>query len=114
MLFLAGVMSTIITAIINLVVYFLSVNGSSIDSTVAIIICSVILGILAVPMLGFLIFHVYLSFTGKTTRELLKKLDGSQTDQQNQWCSVDPPLFDPYMDISEQERDRLKAELRII
>ncbi len=68
MLFLAGVMSTIVMAIINLVVYFLSLNGSSIDSTVAIVICSVVLGIIAVPMMGFLIFHIYLSLTGKTTR----------------------------------------------
>ena len=68
MLFLAGVMSTIVMAIINLVVYFLSLNGSNIDSTVAIIICSVVLGIIAVPMMGFLIFHIYLSLTGKTTR----------------------------------------------
>ncbi len=68
MLFLAGVMSTIVMAIINLVVYFLSLNGSNIDSTVAIVICSVVLGIIAVPMMGFLIFHIYLSLTGKTTR----------------------------------------------
>lgn len=68
MLFLAGVMSTIVMAIINLVVYFLSLNGSNIDSTLAIIICSVVLGIIAVPMMGFLIFHIYLSLTGKTTR----------------------------------------------
>ena len=68
MLFLAGVMSTIVMAIINLVVYFLSLNGSNINSTVAIVICSVVLGIIAVPMMGFLIFHIYLSLTGKTTR----------------------------------------------
>lgn len=68
MLFLAGVMSTIVMAIINLVVYFLSLNGSNINSTVAIVICSAVLGIIAVPMMGFLIFHIYLSLTGKTTR----------------------------------------------
>jgi thiol:disulfide interchange protein len=87
------------TAIINLVVYFISQGGSQVNSTVVIIICSVVLGVLALPMLGFLVFHVYLSLTGKTTRELLKKLDRGE-ESKNQWCNVDPPLFDPYMTIS--------------
>ena len=63
-------------------------------------------GIIALPMLGFLIFHIYLAVRGKTTRELLKKLDSSG-EHENQWCDVDEPLWDPFMSISEREKVRL-------
>lgn len=32
------------------------------------------MGIIAIPLVGFLIFHIYLAVTGKTTREMLKKI----------------------------------------
>jgi hypothetical protein len=112
LLFLAGVMCSIATAVVNLIVYFLAVSGSGVDSTIAIIICSVVLGIIAVPLLGFLIFHIYLSLTGKTTRELLKRIDHKES-QQNQWCNVDPPLFDPYMEISFEDKTQLTVDLGI-
>jgi len=35
-----------------------------------------VFGVIAIPMLVFIAFHIYLAVTGKTTRELLKKLDG--------------------------------------
>jgi hypothetical protein len=105
-LFIVGVMCSICTAIINVVVFLINQNGSTINSTVAIIICSVVFGVIALPMLVFLVFHIYLSITGKTTRELLKKLDSVETHE-NQWCNVDPPLFDPYLDISEDDRVNL-------
>jgi palmitoyltransferase ZDHHC9/14/18 len=108
-LFLIGVFCSIGLAAVNFIMFFVSQNGS-VDSTVAIIISAVAFGIIALPMLAFLIFHIYLSFKGKTTRELLKKLDSSD-DYQNQWCQVDAPLFDPFMIISEQEKVRLDHEL---
>jgi thiosulfate reductase cytochrome b subunit len=37
-----------------------------------------VFGVIAIPMLVFIVFHIYLAVTGKTTRELLKKLDGSR------------------------------------
>lgn len=110
--FLLGVMCSISTAIINLVVFFLSQGGSEINSTVAIVICAVVLGIVALPLLAFLVFHVYLALTGKTTRELLKKLD-SKHQTKSQWCNVDPPLFDPNMPISEETKSRLRTEMNI-
>jgi len=58
------------------VVFIIAQSGSEINSTVAIIICSVVFGVIAIPMLVFIAFHIYLAVTGKTTRELLKKLDG--------------------------------------
>jgi hypothetical protein len=110
LLFLAGVMCSLATAIVNLVVFFLSAGGTAVNSTVAIIICSVVLGIIGLPMLCFLVFHVYLSLTGKTTRELLKKL-GKVDTHQNQWCNVDPPLFDPFLEISESDKAQLITEM---
>lgn len=74
LLFIAGVTCSIGIAVVNVIVYFISLGGS-VDSTIAIIICSVVLGVLALPLFGFLVFHCYLSLSGRTTRELLKNLD---------------------------------------
>lgn len=99
-MFLAGVLCSIGAAAVNLAVFFISGQGE-VDTTVAIIICSVVFGVIALPMLGFLIFHVYLSIRGKTTRELLKRLESSgKEEHENQWCDVDEPMWDPYMSIS--------------
>jgi MFS-type transporter involved in bile tolerance (Atg22 family) len=51
-------------------------TGNQINPTVAIVICAVVFGVIAIPMVVFVVFHIYLSVTGKTTRELLKKLEG--------------------------------------
>ena len=77
LLFVVGVFCSVAIAAVNVVVYFISQDGE-VDSTVAIIICSIVGGILLIPMLVFLIFHVYLSIRGKTTRELLKRLDANK------------------------------------
>ena len=66
-LFLVGIFATIASAAVNLIVFFITQDGT-IDSTVAIIISAVVLGLIALPMIGFLIFHIYLSIKGKTTR----------------------------------------------
>jgi hypothetical protein len=73
-LFLVGVFCSIGMSILNLVVYMINLGGSSVNTTVVIIICSVVFGVIAIPMFGFLIFHIYLSVTGKTTREIIKKI----------------------------------------
>lgn len=111
-LFLIGVICSVVTAVVNLIVYFLTVKGSSCDSTVPIIICSVVLGIIGIPMLAFLVFHIYLSLAGKTTREVLKKLDRGGSHQ-NQWFNVDPPLFDPYLQISSEAQAQLAVDLGV-
>ena len=66
-LFLVGIFCTIASAAVNLIVFFVSQDGT-VDSTVAIIISAVAFGLIAIPMIGFLIFHIYLSLKGKTTR----------------------------------------------
>ena len=53
---------------VNVIVFAIANAGSEVNSTVVIIICSVAVGIIAIPLLGFFIFHIYLAVTGKTTR----------------------------------------------
>ena len=60
---------------VNLIVFGIQNGGTQIDSTVLIIIVSVAVGILAIPILLFFGFHIYLNVTGRTTRELIKKID---------------------------------------
>ena len=66
-MFLVGVMSSVSILIINLIVFMIG-KTATIDSTVVIIIGVVAVAIIAVPLFGFLIFHLYLTITGKTTR----------------------------------------------
>lgn len=66
--FLAGIMLSIGTFLVNLIIFGVSMAGSNIDSVIIIIICAVAVGILGVPLLGFFIFHIFLAVTGKTTR----------------------------------------------
>ena len=67
-LFLASVMLTIGMFFVNVVVFAMSNVGTEVNSTVVIVICSVAVGIIAIPLLGFFIFHIYLAITGNTTR----------------------------------------------
>jgi hypothetical protein len=66
MLFLIGVIASMVMLVINIVVSMLGKN--QVNSTIVIIVCICATGVIALPMAGFLIFHVYLSLTGKTTR----------------------------------------------
>lgn len=49
-----------------------------VNQTVVIIVAVVATSIIALPLGGFLIFHLYLTLSGKTTREIVKKIDNSQ------------------------------------
>ena len=105
--FVAGVVCSLATAAVNLFVYFVSLNADSVDPTVAVVICSVVIAVIGLPMLCFLLFHLYLSIRRRTTRELLKRLDSARGNSHNQWCNVDPPLWDPSTHITAQEKVRL-------
>ncbi len=52
--------------VINAIVGML--GKDSVNSTVVIIVSVCATGVIALPMMGFLIFHIYLSLTGRTTR----------------------------------------------
>lgn len=83
------------------------------NSTVVIVVCSVAVGIIAIPLLGFFIFHIYVACTGNTTREIIKKIK-DDSPQENQWCKVDPPLIDYYREISSEELLRLRTDLELM
>ncbi len=76
-LFVTGVFCSLGMAIVNGIVYFITSDGSTVNPTIAIVVCSIVFGIIAIPIVGFLGFHIYLAIRGKTTRELLKHLDSS-------------------------------------
>jgi hypothetical protein len=61
-------MLTFVVLIANLILFFVNKSGSSVNSVVLIVICSVVVAIIALPLLGFFIFHLYLVITGRTTR----------------------------------------------
>ena len=71
-LFLASIMLTIGLFFVNVIVFAMANTGSEINSTVVIVVCSVAVGIIAIPLIGFFVFHIYLSASGKTTREIIK------------------------------------------
>lgn len=67
-------MLSIVALVANLIVFFVGKSGSEVNSVVIIIVCAVIVGLIAVPLLGFFIFHIYLVISGRTTRELIKSI----------------------------------------
>ena len=78
MLFLTGVMLSMGACIANIVIFAMWKFSGKIDSTVFIAVCAVVLGIIGIPLLLFLIFHLYLCLSGKTTRELLKNISSEE------------------------------------
>ena len=54
--------------LVNFIVFIIQIVSIDVDTTVVIIICSVIVGIVVIPLLGFLIFHFYLLISGRNTR----------------------------------------------
>lgn len=113
MLFLTSVTLTIGTFVLNCIIFAMNRAGSQVNATIVIVICSIVVGLIAIPLIGFLIFHVYLSCTGRTTRELIKHEKADKLSD-NQWCKVDPPLIDFFQEIGDSELTRLKTELEKI
>jgi amino acid permease len=100
--------------IVNMIVFVIQKSTQSINQTAIIVIVSVVAGVLGIPILGFLIFHLYLTVTKKTTRELLKHIDRDEEEFENQWCSVDPPVMDLFDDITEEQAESIKLRLEEI
>lgn len=75
-----------------------------INPTVVIVIGVIAVAVVVIPVFGFFVFHVYLTVTGKTTREVVKKIDvkgdmnkiveGYKRDVNVQWCKVDRSVID--------------------
>jgi hypothetical protein len=87
--------------VVNIIVYLMGTE--SVNSTVVIVVSVVAASVIALPLIGFLIFHVYITFSGRTTREVVKKIDNQKkTEQLVQWCNVDKPLIDFYEEVTEE------------
>ena len=71
-------MLTIGIFFLNMIVFSVANAGKEVNETLIIVICSVSVGIIALPLLGFFIFHIYLAITGKTTREVIKSIRGQK------------------------------------
>ena len=61
-------MLTIGIFFVNMIIFSVANAGKEVDQTLIIVICSVVVGVIAIPLLGLFIFHIYLAITGKTTR----------------------------------------------
>ena len=86
--------------IVNMIVFVIQKSSGDVSQTAIIVVVAVVASVIGLPILGFLIFHIYLAVTKKTTRELLKHIERDE-DVENQWCSVDPPIMDLFDTISE-------------
>ena len=90
MAFIGMVFVNMCLFIVNMVVFLIQKSTKDVSQTAIIVIVSVVGAIIGLPILGFLIFHIYLTITKKTTRELLKHIETENDEPENQWCNVDP------------------------
>lgn len=110
MLFITSIFISICMLIVNMIVFIIQKSSRDVSQTAVIVIVAVVASVIGLPILGFLIFHIYLAVTKKTTRELLKNIEREE-DFENQWCSVDPPIMDLFDTITEQEAQTIKARM---
>lgn len=74
-MFIGNLIANFAIFVVNLAVYLINRESRTANETVVIIIVSVISGFIGIPILIFAFFHVYLCLTGRTTREVLKRID---------------------------------------
>jgi hypothetical protein len=55
-------------AMISLIIFLIGTTGGSINQTVVIIISAIIGALIGIPLVGFMIFHIFLAIKGTTTR----------------------------------------------
>lgn len=67
-LFLAGIVLSMIAFLVNLIIFGINMAGTQINSLIVIILCSIAAAVVGIPLVGFLLFHIFLAVTGKTTR----------------------------------------------
>jgi uncharacterized Tic20 family protein len=66
--FLITVVIAIVVILVSLIMFLIGKIGSAVNSTIAVIVCSAIIGVMVLVLTGFLLYHVYLICSGKTTR----------------------------------------------
>lgn len=77
--FVGSVLMTGLSYFLNVIYYLVIQAGSQVSKLGVIIVCSVVVSLIAVPLLLFFIFHVYLIVTGRTTREVIKAFRGENS-----------------------------------
>ncbi len=75
MLFITSIFLALCMLIVNMIVFIIQKSSRDVNPIAIIVIVSVVAGVIGVPIIGFLIFHLYLTIKKKTTRELLKHLE---------------------------------------
>jgi len=110
--FLFTIVVSIALILVNLIIFLLSKTGSAVNSNIAVIVCSVIIGGMILVLLGFLIYHVYLICSGKTTREHQKKLVSNTISDFN-WCQTDPSLVQFDKTLEQHEESEITKILAI-
>lgn len=108
--FLVTIVVSIILILTSLLMFLLSKTGSAINSTVAIIVSSVVMGGMVLVLLGFLLYHVYLICSGKTTREHQKKLASNSISDFN-WCQTDPSMVQYDRELDHHEESEITRVL---
>ena len=79
---------------------------------IIILVFGIPIGILALTLIGFGIFHCILQAKGRTTREFIKKLPTQSTKiQSNEWTTVSQPFLDYSHTITEEEASTAKTKL---
>ena len=99
----------------NLIVFLVTQSDQQVNKTVVVIFTALIGAVLGLPILVFLVFHLYLALTKQTTREVIKKLTHDDGNEPNQWCGVDFPNLDFWEEITEKDAQKLQhaiAQLR--
>lgn len=97
---------------LNVIVFAVNRSGSQISRTAVIVICVIVVAVIALPLILFFCFHLFLAITGRTTNEIIKQFRGqnvrnrgegqsqSQNEPKNQWLHVDPPLVNLFREVS--------------
>lgn len=75
MLFITMIFFSVCLLIVNMIVFIIQKSSKDVSQTAIIVVVAVVAAVIGLPILGFLIFHIYLAVKKKTTRELLKHLD---------------------------------------
>jgi membrane protein DedA with SNARE-associated domain len=116
---------TIIYFLVQFVIYAIYLTGSFAagahkDNKILIIIACIFgipIGILALVLFGFWMFHCVLQIKGKTTREYLKQKERKSSDistqfSKNEWFDYTPPILDYSYKITQVDIDTKVEKLR--
>ena len=94
---------------LSLILFLVKRQGGEISQTVIIVISAVLAGLIGLPLVIFMVFHIVIAIRGQTTREVIKKQDNE--GPKNNWCETDPILVDYAEEVGEQEVTEIQGML---